>query len=398
MKFSRLIILLLLALTFPRTLVPGATLPSVKTKVGFPSLKLTRPLWLCEVPDDTKRLFVAQQDGKILILPKDRQGKETKKFLDISDRKPWVQNEEGLLGFAFHPDYKSNGKFYIYYSQQNPRRSVISEFTVSTSNPDEANKSSERILLEISQPESNHNGGELVFGPDGFLYVGLGDGGGANDQFHSGQNLSTLLAKILRLDVNSKSGDLQYGIPKDNPFVGTGEARSETWAYGLRNPWRFSFDKKTGELYCADVGQNKWEEIDVIEKGGNYGWSFREGLHEFGTRQPPAGTKFIDPILDYPHNAQIGTNHLPGLSITGGYVYRGEKIPALQGVYLYTDFVSGTLWGLLYENKKVTAAGVLELQPQGVPPRQFASFGEDGAGEIYILGYDGNIYELEEPK
>lgn len=359
---------------------------------------MTRPLWMSEAPDGTKRLFVTQQDGKIVILPKDRNGKETKTFLDISDRKPWAQNEEGLLGFAFHPDYKSNRKFYIFYSQQNPRRSVISEFQVSNANSDAADKASERILFEIPQPEWNHNGGQVSFGPDGFLYIGLGDGGGANDLFRTGQNLGTLLAKILRVDVNSKTGDLPYGIPQDNPFVGKSEARAETWAYGLRNPWRFSFDRKTGLLYCADVGQNKWEEIDIIEKGGNYGWSFREGFQEFGTRQPPPDAKLIDPILEYPHNAQLGTNHLPGLSITGGYVYRGEKIPSLQGVYLYADFVSGTLWGLRYENRKVTTVGVLEMQPKGVPARQIASFAEDLSGEIYILGYDGNIYELEDSK
>ena len=398
MKISLITLLAVLGLVFPRSLVSAEPLPSIQTKVAFPALKLNRPLWLSEAPDGSKRLFVVQQDGKILILPKDRNGTETKTFLDISDRKPWVQNEEGLLGFAFHPKYKANGKFYIFYSQQNPRRSVISEFHVSKADADVADKASERILFEVPQPEWNHNGGQIEFGPDGFFYIGLGDGGGANDQFRTGQNLGTLLAKILRVDVNSKTGDLPYGIPKDNPFVDNPEARAETWAYGLRNPWRFSFDRKTGLLYCADVGQNKWEEIDIIEKGGNYGWSFREGFQEFGTRQPPAEAKLIDPILEYPHNAQLSTNHLPGLSITGGYVYRGSKIPALQGVYLYTDFVSGTLWGLRYENGKVTTAGVLEMQPKGVPARQFSSFAEDISGEIYILGYDGNIYELENSK
>ena len=395
MKISRLLQRSLSVFLFPQLLFSADTLPSIKTKAAYPGLKLNRPLWLSEAPDGTKRFFVAQQDGKVLILPKDRGSKETNIFLDISDRKPWMQNEEGLLGFAFHPDYKSNGKFYIFYSQQNPKRCVISEFSVSKTNADEANKSSERILLEVPKPEWNHNGGELLFGPDGFLYIGFGDGGGANDQFHNGQNLGSLLAKILRIDVNSRTGDLPYGIPKDNPFAGQKDVRTETWAYGLRNPWRFSFDKKAGTLYCADVGQNKWEEIDIIEKGGNYGWSFREGLHEFGPGKPPPDVKLTDPILEYPHNPQLGTNHLPGLSITGGYVYRGEKIPALQGVYLYADFIAGTLWGMRCENKKITAVGVLEMQPKGVPPRQIASFAEDNAGEIYLLGYDGNIYELE---
>ncbi|MGI8964620.1 MAG: PQQ-dependent sugar dehydrogenase [Limisphaerales bacterium] len=371
-------------------------LPSVQMKVAFPNLKFDRPLWLCESSDGTKRLFVAQQAGKILILPNDRNSAETKTFLDISDRKPFEKNEEGLLGLAFHPQCRTNGKFYIYYSQQNPRRSVISEFQISKTNSDRADKSSERILLEIPKPDWNHNGGELIFGPDGLLYIGLGDGGGKNDQYHNGQNLSSLLAKILRIDVNFQSGNLAYGIPKDNPYIGQENARAETWAYGLRNPWRFSFDRKTGELYCADVGQDKWEEIDLIAKGGNYGWSFREGFHEFGTNAPPANARFIDPILEYPHFAPQTTNHSPGLSVTGGYVYRGKKLPELDGIYLYADFLTGTLWGLRCENGKVTSHGALVEMPKGLnPPRQISSFGEDAAGEIYILSYDGKIYELE---
>ncbi|MDQ6632847.1 MAG: PQQ-dependent sugar dehydrogenase [Verrucomicrobiota bacterium] len=374
----------------------ASALPAVQLKVAFPNLKFDRPLWLCESPDGTKRLFVAQQAGKILILPNDRDGAAPKTFLDISDRKPFEKNEEGLLGLAFHPQCQTNGKFYIYYSQQNPRRSVISEFQISKTNSDQADKSSERILLEIPQPDWNHNGGELIFGPDSLLYIALGDGGGKNDQYHNGQNLSSLLGKILRIDVNSRSGNLAYGIPKDNPFIGQENVRAEIWAYGLRNPWRFSFDRKSGELYCADVGQDKWEEIDLITKGGNYGWSFREGFHEFGTNAPPADAKFIDPILEYPHFAPQTTNHSPGLSITGGYVYRGKKLPELDGLYLYADFLMGTLWGLRCENGKVTIQGALVEMPRGLnPPRQISSFGEDADGEIYILSYDGKIYELE---
>lgn len=394
MKFQRLVPIVVFALVVSQNVFAATELPSVKTKVAYPELKLNRPLWLCEAPDGTQRIFVAQQEGEVLILPKDRNGKETKTFLDISDRKPFQKNEEGLLGFAFHPKFKSNGKFYIYYSQQNPKRSVISEFLVSKSNPDEADKSSERILMEIPQPNWNHNGGELLFGPDGFLYIGLGDGGGANDQYHNGQNRGSLLAKILRIDVDSRAGELPYGIPKDNPFVKNKEFRPETYAWGMRNPWRFSFDRKTGELYCGDVGQGKWEEIDIIKKGGNHGWSFREGFHEF-TNGAPANAQFIDPIVEYPHSAQLSTNHLPGLSVTGGYVYRGEKVPALRGVYVYADFMSGTIWGLRTKNGKLVIDGVLELQPKDAPPRQIASFGEDGRGEVYVLGHDGHIYEFE---
>ena len=395
MKFTRLLQLTVLVFLSPQILSAAESLPNVKTKLAYPELKFTRPLWLCEAPDGTKRIFVAQQDGKVLILPRDRNGKETKTFLDITDRKPWEKNEEGLLSFAFHPKYKSNSKFYIYYSQQNPKRAVISEFLASKNNPDEADKSSERIVLEIPRPDWNHGGGEISFGPDGFLYIGMGDGGGANDQFQNGQRKNTMLAKILRIDVNSRTDDLPYGIPKNNPFVKNKEFRPEIFAWGFRNPWRFSFDRKTDELYCADVGQAKWEEINIVKKGENYGWSFREGFHEF-TNSPPAGLKLADPILEYPHTPQLSTNHTPGLSVTGGYVYRGKKIPDLRGVYLYGDFLSGTIWGLRAKNGKVSMHGVLELQPKGVPPRQIASFGEDEDREVYVLGYDGNIYEFEQ--
>ena len=374
----------------------AAGLPRVTMRVAYPELKLERPLWLCEAPDKSGRIFVAQQDGKVLILPKDRNGSTTKTFLDLSDRKPWVQNEEGLLGFAFHPKFSRNGKFYVYYSQQNPKRSVISEFVVSKNDPDAADKSSERILMEIPQPDWNHNGGQISFGPDGYLYIGLGDGGGHNDKYGNSQKPDTLLAKILRIDVDSRTGDLPYGIPRSNPFVNNKDFRHETWAWGLRNPWRFSFDRVTGELYCADVGQNKWEEINIIRKGGNYGWNYREGFHPFGTNTPPEGLKLEDPILEYPHFANQTTNHTPGLSVTGGYVYRGKRLPALRGVYLYADFVMGTLWGLRYEKGKVTTHGVLVEMPKGLnPPRQISSFGEDAAGEVYILAYDGRIYELD---
>lgn len=396
MQLQRLLSITLLLAAFVQTL-RAAELPKVEMRVAYPELKFERPLWLCEAPDGTGRIFVAQQGGKVLILPKDRNGKETKTFLDISDRKPWDKNEEGLLGFAFHPKFKRNGKFYIYYSQQNPKRSVISEFVVTKGNPDLADKASERILLEIPQPDWNHNGGQITFGPDNYLYIALGDGGGANDKYNNGQRKNTLLAKILRIDVDKKSDGKQYGIPKDNPFVNDKEFVPETWAWGLRNPWRFSFDRKTKELYAADVGQAKWEEIHIITKGGNYGWPYREGFHPFGDKQPPADAKFIDPILEYPHFANQTTNHTPGLSVTGGYVYRGKKLPSLQGVYLYADFLFGTVWGLRYENGKVTTHGVLVEMPKGLnPPRQIASFGEDAAGEVYILAYDGRIYELAE--
>jgi glucose/arabinose dehydrogenase len=376
--------------------------PRVELKLAFPELIVQRPIWLCEAPDSSKHLFLVEQRGRILILPQDRQGKEATTFLDMSDRKPYVGNEEGLLGLAFHPKFKSNGQFYIYYTQHEPRRSVISELRVSRTDPLRADLSTERILMEVPQPYENHNGGELLFGPDNFLYVSLGDGGSANDPHNNGQNLQTVLGKILRLDVDTRSGGSAFGIPRDNPFVGRGPGtREEIWAYGLRNVWRMSFDRQTGELWAGDVGQNKWEEVDVIVKGGNYGWRIREGFHPFDTNGAPAGATWIDPVIEYPHNPIWDTNHTPGLSITGGYVYRGHKVPSLRGVYLYGDFALGTIWGLRYEHGNVTQRGVLWLHPKGqVPLRNVASFGEDAAGELYVLCFEGTvngrIYEFEE--
>jgi glucose/arabinose dehydrogenase len=370
--------------------------PNVHFKQTYTKVQMQRPVWLCEAPDGSKRIFVVQQAGKVLIMPKDRSASEAKTFLDISDRKPFDKNEEGLLCLAFHPKFKKNGKFYIFYSQQDPKRSVVSEFHVSK-DPDVADKTSERILMQWERPNWNHDGGQLEFGPDGYLYISVGDGGGKNDQYGNAQKTDSLMAKILRIDVDHSSSALPYEIPASNPFVKDKNFRPEIYAWGLRNPWRFSFDRKTGLLYCGDVGQDKWEEIDIIQKGGNYGWSYREGLHEF-KEDAPKEAKFIDPILEYPHNAVLSTNHMPGISITGGFVYRGKKIPGLRGIYVYGDWGNGNIWGLRYENGKVTQTSVLELAPKVFPPRQISSFGEDADGELYLLGYDHKIYELEELK
>ena len=327
--------------------------------------------------------------------------------LPKTDRKPFASNEEGLLGLAFHPKFPGNGKFYIYYSQQSPRRSVVSEFQISKSDPNRADFASERILLTIPQPYANHNGGCMVFGPDGFLYISLGDGGAANDPHENGQNLKTLLGKILRVDVDSRSAGLPYGIPRDNPFVGrTAGEREEIWAYGLRNVWRFSFDRTTGALWAGDVGQNKFEEVDVIVRGGNYGWNWREAFHPFKTNgAPPVDAKFISPVIEYPHLALYDTNttHSPGLSITGGYVYRGRKLAALQGAYVYADFAAGTIWALRRDDQgRVTESWPLYRTPKGSLTKSVASFGEDQAGELYLLVFEGTtngrIYELVEAR
>ncbi len=325
---------------------------------------------------------------------------KTKTFFDITDREPHQQNEEGLLGMAFHPQYKNNHKFYVYYSQQEPKRSVVSEFQASASDPDKADLSTERILMEIQRPYWNHDGGCMVFGPDGYLYFSVGDGGDGGDPHDLGQSLNFFQAKILRIDVDARDVRSRYGIPKDNPFAGPYHEEAghkpEIWALGLRNVWRMSFDRETGQLWAADVGQDKWEEVDIVTRGGNYGWSVREAFHPFkDTRHGPG--QLIDPVIEYAHSPMLAKDskfpdHGLGVSITGGYVYRGKKIPALRGMYVYGDYQYGTVWGLRYENGQVTQDGVLVKQN---PARNISSFGEDGDGEIYALALsDGKIYQL----
>ncbi len=257
----------------------------------FAGIKTPKPINLVVVPDDTKQELLVLQGGKILALPKDRSSSETEVFLDIS-KKNMIEKafEEGLLGLVFHPNFKKNRKFYIYHTLQNPKRSRLVERRMSKKDPTKPDQKYERLLLEITQPYWNHNSGNPVFGPDGYLYISLGDGGKANDPLDLAQNTFVLWGKILRIDVNSRTGDLPYGIPKDNPFVGKEGHRPEIWALGLRNPWSIHWDMKTKTLFCADVGQNKREEINVILKGGNYGWSFREGTIPFPQkhRDPPA--------------------------------------------------------------------------------------------------------------
>ena len=392
-------------------------LPSIALRDAFPALKFSRPIWMEEAPDGSKRRFVVEQAGKIWVLPQDRNGTEKNLFLDISDRKPLVQNEEGLLAFAFHPQFKANGKCYIYYTQQVPKRNVLSEVQVSKADPNKADLATERVLLQIEQPYWNHDGSTLIFGPDGYLYFSTGDGGAGRDPHNVGQSRHHLLGKILRIDVNSRTGRLAYGIPKDNPFVGRDKdgklkddpfdtkpegVRPEIWAYGMRNVWRMSFDRETGELWAGDVGQDKWEEVHLIVKGGNYGWSIREGFHPF---KEPASKEakletYLDPIIEYAHNPVLMKEskfpeHSHGTSITGGYVYRGKKMPRLRGVYVYADFTLGTIWGLRYENGQVTASGTLA---KSNPSRQISSFAEDRDGEIYVLAFDGKIYELAEAR
>lgn len=408
--------LLCLALT-----APAQSLPAIKLQPVFTKLTGQRPVWISESPDGTGRLFVVYQDGKILIVRKGSDGADAKEFFNITDRNPHFENEDGLLSLAFHPGYATNGLFYVYYNQKNnedkcdqplnfPFRSVISEFKVSATDPDRADLKTERILLQVQQPFSNHKGGELVFGPDGYLYLGLGDGGAGDDPFNSGQNCATLLAKILRIDVNSKTmaafGDpshhLEYGIPNDNPFVpepnmGDRGARKEIYALGLRNPWRFSFDRANGALWCGDVGQNLWEEVDLITKGGNYGWNVREGAHHF--KPGPPGAQYIEPVIEYPHRKELlpqclYPDHEIGYCVIGGYVYRGKQFPALTGVYIYGDYNLGNIWGFRYDYaaNKLLSHGTLLAQSG-----HLTSFAEDADGEVYALMEDGHLFQIVTP-
>ena len=396
-------------------------LPHIELRPVLTRLTDERPVWMSEAPDGSGRFFVVYQKGKILIVKKGSDGGDAKEFFNIEDRQPNFDNEDGLLSIAFHPGFATNRLFYVYYNQKNPAdqhsqplnfpyRSVISEFSVATNDPNRADLASERILLEVPQPFGNHKGGQLSFGPDGFLYLGLGDGGAADDPFNSGQNVATLLAKMLRMDVNSRTehafGDhnrhLEYGIPRDNPFVnepdmGERGARKEIYALGLRNPWRYSFDRQTGALWCGDVGQNLWEEVDLIINGGNYGWNVREGAHHF--KPGPPGAQYIEPIMEYTHRNDLQAqglypDHSLGLCVIGGYVYRGKSFPALNGLYIYADYNLGTIWGLRYDYaaKQVTAHGTLQQQPNNV-----CSFAEDADGEIYTLMQDGKIYQITAP-
>ena len=363
------------------------TLP-VKVEPAFPNIRVNRPIVITHAGDNSNRVFIASQLGKIHVIPNDQAVEETSVFLDVEARVRYVDkmNEEGLLGFAFHPEYRKNGYFYLYYTTTDaPLTSVISRFSVSK-DANVADPESEVELMRIKQPFWNHNGGTIAFGHDGYLYVGLGDGGKANDPFKNAQNLGTLLGSILRIDVDRHDAGKAYGIPRDNPFVNRDGARGEIYAYGLRNVWRLSFDRKTGALFVADVGQDIWEEINVVTKGGNYGWNLREGKHKFGPNGAEPSDSLVEPILEY--------NHKVGKSITGGHVYRGEQVKSLAGKYIYADYVSGIMWALAIN--KDNTAGTNYVIPWSKLP--VLTFGEDQKGEIYFSTHlaGGRLYRFVE--
>jgi glucose/arabinose dehydrogenase len=333
-----------------------------------------QPLGLAHTEDD--RLFLLEQRGVIQVIQEGEVAQEP--FMDMRDRVEDGAFEQGLLGMDFHPDYRGNGLFYLYYT--GGRGTVyISRFQVS-GDPNRGDPSSEVVLLQIPEPYANHNGGQIRFGPDGYLYAGVGDGGSGGDPQGNGQNPETLLGSILRLDVDS--GD-PYGIPPDNPFV-EGGGQPEVWAYGLRNPWRFSFDARGGDLYIGDVGQNQWEEIDFLPAGApggaNFGWNLREGTHPF---EGGGGEGQIDPVAQYRNAGEH-------CSVTGGVVVRDASLPEWNGVYLYGDYCSGTIWGLVRD-----AAGNWVSEPLFETAFRISSFGADRDGRVYVVDHSGGLYRLE---
>ncbi|MHA2249946.1 MAG: PQQ-dependent sugar dehydrogenase [Candidatus Kariarchaeaceae archaeon] len=346
---------------------------------SFPKLTFDNPVDFQNAGDGSNRNFVVEQPGRIRVFDNNPNVTRYGLFLDITDRVVFG-GEMGLLGLAFHPNYAENGYIYLDYTADDPRRTVISRFTVDTDDFNKVDKFSEIIILQIDQPYSNHNGGQIAFGPDGYLYVALGDGGLANDPDGNGQDRTTLLGSLLRIDIDQTSQGRNYSVPSDNPFVNNTKGyKEEIYAYGLRNPWRFSFDTMSGKLFVADVGQNRYEEVNLVEKGKNYGWDEMEGKHCLGITCDKDGLE--KPIVEYDHNQ--------GISITGGYVYRGSKLPELFGYYLYADYGSGRIWRL-----KITEDGIIENNMILKDPKAIVSFGLDENNELYICSHGGVIYQI----
>jgi glucose/arabinose dehydrogenase len=349
---------------------------------AYPNLSFNAPIDYQFATEADNMVYVAERDGRILMFENDSETSETEVILDITEQVN-ASGEGGLLGFDFHPGFESNGYFYVYYTTGNPFRSVISRFQRAADQGSPV-EDSELILMEIEQPYTNHNAGQIRIGPDGYLYIALGDGGSGGDPEENGEDRTTLLGSILRIDIDNTEGDLNYAIPTDNPFVDNEEGyREEIYAYGLRNPYRFSFDSETNELWVADVGQSSREEINVVEKGLNYGWNTMEGSLCF---EPSSGCDTSGrelPVFEYGRDQ--------GQSITGGFVYRGDQVPELDGRYVYADFASGNIWSLAWDGETATDNQLIG-QRSG---NQIITFGQDQNGEVYIGSFDGNIYTFQ---
>jgi len=368
------------------TIIFLSLLKSEYTAVNaFPNLSFDDPVGIHHAGDGSNRIFVVEQEGRIKVFDNNPDVSSAEMFLNITSivDQDGGYTEEGLLGLAFHPNYIENGYFYVNYTEHNPRRNVIARYSVSDNNPNEADYGSSEIILEVNQPYTNHNGGQMEFGPDdGYLYISFGDGGSAGDPLGHGQNLSTLLGSLIRIDVDNPSGGLNYGIPSDNPFIAPMNARDEIYAYGLRNMWRFSFDLETGFLWGADVGQYEYEEVNIIESGGNYGWNIMEGTSCYESQNCDSDG-LEPPVWEY----ELYVNGV--CSITGGYVYRGTNLWGLVGKYIYGDWCTGDIWALQYSD---TGDHVNEdILDSDI---NITSFGVDQNNELFFCGGD-YIYKLK---
>lgn len=351
----------------------ASPLAGIEPRPAFTGLPgLYRPLDFGQFSDG--RYYVVEQDGRVRLFSADRTGAVTSHSVALELDVSRQHNEEGLLDLEPHPDFARNGLVYLHYSIPDARRGRISEWQLNEAGV--LDPSSERVLLEIEQPWRNHNGGQLLFGTDGFLYIGMGDGGSAGDPQENAQDLTTLLGTVLRIDVTPGPDGVPYTIPTDNPFVGReglpAGTRAEIWAFGMRNPWRFCFDPTTGDMWCGDVGQDQWEEVHRVVRGGNHGWRLKEGFADFDSKGRRGPGALVEPVAVYPHRQ--------GVSITGGFVYRGDELDALVGSYIYADFVTGRVWALDVDEKGAEPVEFTRaLQP--------SSFGVDNAGELYVISF-----------
>ncbi len=368
-------------------------IPKIQMERVWPEAKLRRPVQLVARPDRDDRLYVVEQAGRVIEIDATDSKSAGRVVLDIKAPVQDKFNEQGLLSLVFHPKFKENHMVYVWFTASKPERDVLA--SLKASDDGTIDPASLTTLLEIEDPAWNHNGGTLLFGRDGYLYLSIGDGGAGNDPWGNGQKRDGLLASVLRIDVDHPANGKPYGIPAENPWANETGTRPEKFAMGLRNVWRMSFDRKTGELYGGDVGQNAYEEIDIIVKGGNYGWRPREGFH--GTPGVPDSAEsagsFLEPIAEYPRK--------DGVSVTGGYVYRGAEYPNLDGVYLYADYEMGTMWGLRAVEGKLTAGPAVVGGKRGF---KLASFGESNDGTLFVCGTEkgadgpGAIYRLSPAK
>jgi quinoprotein glucose dehydrogenase len=365
-------------------------IPKITASRIWKEAKLRRPIQLVQRPDNNDLVYIAEQSGRIVELDRSKDPVTTSTWLDYRDPVNDQFNEQGLLSMAFHPKFATDRRVFLYYSAESPMREVLASMKVGDDGKPDPKTAT--IILEQPSFEWNHNGGTVLFGPDGMLYLSFGDGGSGNDPWGHGQDMNTWLAKVIRIDVDRVEAGQTYSVPADNPFVGQAGIKPEIWASGLRNVWRMSFDRSTGDLWGGDVGQNKWEEIDLILKGKNYGWRPREGRHATrGVKDASDdASRFEEPVAEYDHSE--------GISVTGGFVYRGAKHPSMQGIYLYGDYQFGTVWGLRYDTK----ASTMTTDPERLFRKRFciASFGElnegtllmccteggaDGPGSIYVI-------------